>query len=136
MNYLTAGYLAVNAWTDWKKREIDCRYTVIFIVCVLALQLYKKESLYWMGLMPGFCLWVLSFWKKNSIGSGDGIVVAALGWALGIEKIWEIIVGGFLLAGVFGMFMWILGKSKETELAFIPFLLIGYVMEEWTIWFT
>lgn len=136
MRYLTAGYLVINAWTDWRKKEIDCRYTVVFIICMFVLQLYKKEPVYWTGFLPGVCLWALSLVKQNGIGSGDGIVTIALGGALGIEKIWNIIAGGFFLAGAFGMILWILGKRKETEMAFIPFLLISFLMEEWILKFT
>lgn len=134
MRYLTAAYLAVNAWSDWKKREIDCRYTAVFMICVLAVQLYKKEALYWTGLIPGICLWLLSLREKNGIGGGDGIVTTALGWALGIEKVWQIIVGGFFWAGMFGMLQWLLGK-KRLGIAFVPFLLLSYFMEEWNFGF-
>lgn len=131
MKYLAAMYLGINAWTDWKEKKIDCRYAAVFAAGVLIWRLYAGEAICWTGILPGFSLYVLSLFGKKRIGSGDGIVTAALGWALGPEIVWNVIVGGFFLAGAAGVFLWMRGKRKNTEMAFVPFLLVSYLFEIW-----
>ena len=133
MKYMTAIYLMINTWTDCKSKEIDIRYTLFFVILICALKIYGRETMYWSGMIPGMILFIVSVWKKSSLGSGDGIVVSALGWALGIEKVWSILVNGFLFAGVVGVFMWF--RKKETEIPFVTFLMAGYILEEWGKWY-
>ena len=135
MKYLVTAYLGMNPWTDWKTKEIDSRYTIIFVLFVCALKIYKKEPLYWSGIVPGILLYAVSLWKKSNVGNGDGIVIAAVGWALGIEKIWNILVSGFLFACAAGIFVWFKERKKETEIPFVPFLMAGYIVEEYGKWF-
>lgn len=134
MNYLTVIYLGISAWTDWKSKEVDCRHAAVFAVCVSLWKAVFHEPFYWTGILPGICLWALSFWKKSGIGNGDGIVAVVLGWALGIEKIWNIIVGGFFLAGTAGVFLWIRRKNRKEEIPFVPFLLGGFLLEQISTW--
>lgn len=136
MRYLTAIYLGINAWTDWKTKEIDIRYTLFFILLVCILKLCRGEIIYWSGMVPGIFFFGVSLWKKSSLGRGDGIVIGALGWVMGIEKVWNILMNGFLLAGAAGILLWLRERKKEIEMPFVPFLMAGYLMEEYGKWFT
>ncbi|MBS6193971.1 MAG: prepilin peptidase [Clostridiales bacterium] len=131
MRLLSAVYLVCNTWTDWKKREVDLKYTILFILIVTIVNLWTGKPQNWAGLFPGGFLWILSRRKKEMLGSGDGPVVMGLGWAVGLLEIWKILTGAFLLAGCGGILLLAAGKRKTTEFAFVPFLCISFFIGEW-----
>lgn len=132
MKLLILCYLGMNSWTDWRQKEIDLRTTVVFFLLITGIHWWKRLPLNWLGLLPGLCLWILAWYKKEKIGSGDGIVVMSLGWAMGIRQVWKILAGGFLLAGIAGVVLSVNGERQSTEIPFVPFILISFLMEGWT----
>lgn len=128
MILLSMIYLGINAWTDWRWKEIDIRYTVIFVLAVAVMRIWTGTPQNWAGLLPGSFLWVLSQWKREKIGNGDGPVVAGLGWTIGLEEVWKVLTGGFLLAGCVGILLLVSGRKKTTELPFIPFLCMSFLL--------
>lgn len=131
MSLLNITYLGLNAWTDWKKKEIDLRYTIVFVLGTAVFNLWMGTGQNWTGILPGGLLWFLSRRKRESIGNGDGAVVMGLGWAIGLEKIWSVLMGGFLLAGCLGVILLITGRKKTLEIPFIPFLFVSFLLGEW-----
>lgn len=131
VNMLTISYLGVNAWTDWRRKEIDLRYTAGFMFLVTVYNLWREIPLNWIGLFPGVCLWGLSLVKKEEIGDGDGSVVMSLGWAVGLETLWKVLAMGFLLAGTAGLLVLATERKKSAEIPFVPFLLISFLMKGW-----
>ena len=103
MNSLVLIYLAVNAWTDGKRREIHLSYTVVFLLLAVCIRWNQEQIFAWTGLIPGFFLWLLSVGNNNTVGSGDGILCMALGLVTGIEILWHVMLGGFCLAGAWGV---------------------------------
>lgn len=129
MKVLINFYLAVNAWTDCRRKEIDLRYTGVFVFLVALIQMRKGVSQNWMGIFPGICLCALSLWKGEKIGNGDGVVAIGLGWAIGIRRICEVLTGGFFLAGMYGIVLSMMGRDKTTKIPWIPFLWISFLIE-------
>lgn len=127
MRVLTILYLGVNGWTDWKRKEVDLKYTIGFIVVTAGIYLWKGLPQNWSGLLPGVCLCCLACWQKEKIGTGDGIAAMGLGWAVGVKKVLEILTGAFLMAAVAGVLLLAAGKKRTTELPFVPFLCIAYL---------
>ncbi|SFC83439.1 prepilin peptidase [Butyrivibrio sp. YAB3001] len=79
-----------------------------------------------LSLIPGLLLIIMSFMTSGGIGSGDGIVLLAIGPLFGLEKIY----GGVLLAFAFCSLMSIFllatkRANKQTHLPFIPFITLG-----------
>ena len=128
MNSLVLIYLAVNAWTDGKRREIHLIYTIVFLLLCVCIRWNQEQIFAWTGLIPGFFLWLLSIGKNSAIGSGDGILCMALGLVTGIEILWNVMLGGFCLAGVWGVIVWIGQKKRTSEIPFAPFLLASYLI--------
>lgn len=128
MKLLSMMYLGINAWTDGRRKEIDLRYTVVFVLIIAVIRMWTGTPQNWKGLLPGSFLWVMSQWKKEKIGNGDGFVAAGLGWAIGLEEVWKVLTGGFLLAGCTGILLLALGRKKTTELPFIPFLCMSFLL--------
>ena len=85
----------------------------------------------WKGILPGCVLLLFSLMWKNHIGSGDGIIVMAVGWMCGLSMVCDVLVGGFLLAACAGILCWIQGKRKNVELPFVPFFFGSYLLELW-----
>lgn len=83
-----------------EKKEIDLRYTIVFVLGTAVFNLWMGTGQNWTGILPGGLLWFLSRRKRESIGNGDGAVVMGLGWAIGLEKIWSVLMGGFSSPGV------------------------------------
>lgn len=83
MGVLTTGYLMVNSWTDWRRKEVDIVWTVAVFVLTAFIYVGTDQKLCWSGLLPGICLWLASLWRSDQIGSGDGIVLMGIGWIQG-----------------------------------------------------
>lgn len=81
------------------------------------------------GILPGICVWVLSYVTRGGIGKGDGYLLCVSGLALGAEANLAILFYGLLAAGLFSGVLLVLRKVKrETKLPFVPFLCGGYLI--------
>jgi leader peptidase (prepilin peptidase)/N-methyltransferase len=129
MKILMGIYLLVNTWTDIRRKEIDIRYT--WIICVLLAGYFSVsgDDVNWAGMLPGLGLWAAAHWKTDKVGEGDGIVSAVLGITMQTEMIWAILAESFLLAGGVAVFLVAVGKRKEFEIPFVPFILAGYILK-------
>lgn len=79
--------------------------------------------------LPGTFLLVTSRISKNAIGAGDGLIVLITGWFLGAGAATEILFWSLLCSAVFGIVLIMVRKaSRKTEIPFIPFLLLGYLV--------
>lgn len=65
MKLLSMMYLGINAWTDGRRKEIDLRYTVVFVLIIAVIRMWTGTPQNWKGLLPGSFLWVMSQWKKK-----------------------------------------------------------------------
>ena len=131
MNIILLSYLLINAWTDWKKREIHIVHTIIFIVIGVMYKLMVQDAYDWKGLIPGMILLIISFLWKNHIGAGDGIVVMFLGWMCGLTQVCNVVSVGFLLAASVGVICCIKEKRMDIDMPFVPFILGSYMLKLW-----
>lgn len=131
MNIIVLSYLFVNAWTDWKKREINILYTVIFSLVGIIYKQIMQGKYNWYGMIPGMVLWIFSFLWKNHIGAGDGVIVMFLGWMCGITLACNVLMRGLVLAVGVGAVCCLKEKRINVELPFVPFLLGSYMLEIW-----
>lgn len=66
---------------------------------------------------------------RVSIGLGDVEVIGSLAFAFGYPHIFNILIMGLLLSMLWGIGLMALKKADmKTEMAFIPFLFLGYVL--------
>ena len=129
MGVLTTGYLMVNSWTDWRRKEVDIVWTVAVFILTAFIYVGTDQKLCWSGLLPGICLWLISLWRSDQIGSGDGVVLMGIGWIQGIQQACVIFQTAILLAAAVGVCMLALGMGRKKELPFVPFLLAGYLVQ-------
>ncbi len=131
MNVILSSYLLINAWTDWKRKEIDMLYTILFVAIGIIYKQAVHGVHYWSGMIPGLILVVLSVICRQHIGLGDGVIVMAVGWMCGFTLVCSILMGGFLLAAGVGVIYCVKEKKRNVELPFVPFFLGSYLLEIW-----
>lgn len=109
--------------TDFKKREVP--YIYIILLILTALIDFRATN------MLGFLLSVPFYFAQKegrSMGGGDVLIVAALGFSLGfVPTLVTVIIGCivFIIAGLITE----IKKGKRKELfPFVPALAVGYVV--------
>ncbi len=79
------------------------------------------------AMLPGMILLILSMITKQQIGYGDGMIILIMGLYIDIDDILSIVLSSFLLSSIAAIIlMTVFKKKKNFEMAFSPFLLIGY----------
>lgn len=119
-------YLLVNSWNDYKTREIDLRYTVLFFGILLWIDIWKGDFAKWEGIFPGILLGGFSLISREKIGSGDSWVVMAVGCAVGLTDIWKYLLIAFVIVAGIGLFCVLFKRNQEGTLPFVPFLLLSF----------
>lgn len=126
----TAVFLAVNGWTDWKKREISLVLTGIYGVEGLILSIISEREL-WDFLIPlgfGSLFLLMGLLSDGALGMGDGWVLLSLGLMLNTADYIKMLWGGLFLTAVVSVTLLIIfKKNKKTELPFVPFLFWAYL---------
>lgn len=79
------------------------------------------------AMLPGTILLIVSMITKQQIGYGDGLIILIMGLYIDIDDILSIVLSSFLLSSIAAIIlMTVFKKKKNFEMAFSPFLLIGY----------
>lgn len=79
------------------------------------------------AMLPGMILLIVSMITKQQIGYGDGMIILIMGLYIDIDDILSIVLSSFLLSYIAAIIlMTVFKKKKNFEMAFSPFLLIGY----------
>lgn len=125
-------FIIWNSFIDIRKKEISlCSF---FIVSVWKFVLaFIGREIDWMDLFisctPGICFLALSLVSKNAVGAGDGLVLLVTGWYLGVFATIEILFWGLLSSAIFSICLLLFRKiHRKTEIPFVPFLFLGYVI--------
>ncbi len=81
------------------------------------------------GLLPGLFVLLLAYLTKESIGSGDGILLCAFGLFAGFAETIAVFGMALFLSAVTAMALLVLKRAgRKTELPFVPFLCGGYMI--------
>ena len=79
------------------------------------------------AMLPGMILLIVSMITKQQIGYGDGMIILIMGLYIDIDDILSIVLSSFLLSSIAAIIlMTVFKKKKNFEMAFSPFLLIGF----------
>ena len=131
IHLLLAVVMIIGAVEDIKKKEISIGIFVMLGITALTgsiwcegYELYKMAA----GVMPGILLLGLARITEQSIGYGDGIVLAEIGCMMGAGVSIIILAGALALAGIFSLGMLVIKKvDKRYKIPFIPFLTTTYI---------
>ena len=123
--------LFVAAVIDLKSRQISRGFIVVLIIVSFTSIFVKDDYGIWNsvgGALIGICAVGLSMISKEQIGRGDGLVIAALGIALGFRECLATVCLASVIMALVSVVVLLLKKgNRKTRLPFIPALFVGYV---------
>lgn len=116
---------------DIKKKEISIwLFGLLGIIVIIGYIALGNQKGYMLaaGVIPGALLIVLAKITEQSIGYGDGIILAEIGIVTGVGKCMLILAVALAIAGVFSLGIVIIKKvDKKYKIPFIPFLTMAYL---------
>lgn len=125
--------LGVFSWQDMKERKICVQWLLYFIFAGIACNLffsYKTVAELCMGIVPGILLLLCSFISRGSIGEGDGLLLLAVGIYLGMKGTIQVLLFASVLSAISALFLCIFKKKgRNDRIPFVPFMLLGYIIE-------
>ena len=117
---------------DIRKRQISRKQIVIlFVLCCAAIPLKEDFGIFDAlgGLTIGLCAIGVSIATREQIGKGDGIVIAAMGIALGARKcLWLVFTATFVMCLAAIVVLLLKRGGRQTKLPFLPALFAGYLL--------
>lgn len=134
-NYFIQGteliFLGVGSYFDIRDRELPVAFLTFFgFFGILANAFWRYQSLneVLLGSLPGVSFLMIGWLTKEAIGYGDGIGLVILGIFEGVHGVLSIILGAFLLSGIYGLWsLWGLKKSGSDTMPFYPFLFLAFM---------
>lgn len=126
---LLLGYPAIS---DWRSRRFYIGPVIMVSIILSIIQILCKEMTLFsviIGCVPGVITWFFSRWSQGAIGEGDAFVIGGLGMVTG----WRMVFASCLLAGMMcamagAVLLAVRRARKRTELPFIPFLTVAFIL--------
>lgn len=126
------GLLGICGIEDIKIKKIRLVVVNAFAIFGVILHLiYQRIS--WIdmifGALIGVILLIISYFTKEKIGYGDGLIFVATGIYLGFWNNLILLWLSTTLAGIYGLILMVFKKKKkESEIPLVPFILGVYVV--------
>ncbi len=127
---IVVAFLGLNAISDIWRREI-CLFSIgIFMIAGIVYQglIMQNIPAFFLGLLPGAALLLLSKVTREALGMGDGLLMLVLGSFLGLGEALDVLLLALFFAALWaGILLFVRKKHKDYEFPFVPFLLAGYL---------
>lgn len=130
---LTGLVLIICSYTDIKSRKIYKSVIGAHLVLALIGHLTFRDLTVLsvlLGIVPGAGCILLSAVSKESMGYGDAFLIFSCGFSLGTDRVLAMLFTSFFCVGMWAL--WLVcfrhGK-KKTAIPFVPFLLMGAVIQ-------
>lgn len=123
-------FLGINAWHDWKKREILLWSVCLYAIFGIGWAIWQERVWqdYILLFMIGAFLFLISISTRGALGLGDVWIMFTIGLMMEQEKYLWTVLTAWMGAAVFSSILMIMKKAeKKTEIPFVPFMLAGYV---------
>ena len=118
--------------SDLKSHTIPVLPVLAFAVVMAAVHLSAGDLpvvRIFTGMLPGLFLLAVSLASRSSIGTGDGIAVAACGAAIGLSSELASLTVALVLCCVYSIVLLIRKKAgRKDTLPFLPFLTAGHIL--------
>lgn len=131
-------YAGICAWTDFKYRFIDLRYSllagllgILFLVfaCFGLIKDTNGEiSGYLYPLLPGLLLLIAAFLSKGAIGIGDAIFILVLGFYFSTAEMLFIVIFAWMMSAFTALLIIAFSKRNRSSLRKkgLPFTTIAF----------
>lgn len=126
------GVLAGFSVYDLKTRKVPLTAVAAAGVAALVYRLCVKTGILELaaGLVPGLLLLLLAYVTKESIGTGDGLLLCVVGVFCGLTGTLAVLGTALVLAaGVAAVLLISKRAGRKTELPFLPCLCAGYLLQ-------
>ena len=114
---------------DIKTHQISITFvSIIGIMGMITYMPFVKTDFIsvFLGMVVGLSVLLVSFFSRQQIGYGDGLVALVLGPAFGIWTMLLGIVIAFFGSSIFSIILLLLKKAeKKTRIPFVPFITLG-----------
>ncbi len=131
VNGLASAVMVVCAVTDIKRKELSMRlFALLGIIAATGCIWGQNREMLTVvaGVIPGILLIVLAKITEQSIGYGDGIILAELGLLTGAGKCMLILAAALAMAGIFSLIIVVVKKvDRRHRIPFVPFLAIAFL---------
>jgi len=134
MNLIAGVILAILAVIDYKKKKIPVWPVLLMGGGLLFIRILTGGEADGIicSLLPGILFLIIAFATKEKIGAGDGIVLLCLGMGYDLEILLVILGVSFTAAAVVSAGLLFLKRAnRKTELPFLPFLFLGWIIGIW-----
>lgn len=124
--------LAVGAWCDIKTRRLPVSLIVTGGLAGILYQCLVNGIIgivQFSGMAVGMLMIGISRIGRAGIGLGDGVLFLVLGMFYSFDQMIELLMKASIMTGVFGLILMVSKKgSLKTELPFVPFVCVQYVL--------
>ena len=118
--------------SDLKSHTIPVLPVLVFAAVMAAVHLTAGDLpavRIFTGMLPGLFLLAVSLASRSSIGTGDGIAVAACGAAIGFSSELASLTAALVLCCAYSIVLLIRKKAgRKDTLPFLPFLTAGHIL--------
>ena len=118
--------------SDLKSHTIPVLPVLVFAAVMTAVHLSTGDLpavRIFTGMLPGLFLLAVSLASRSSIGTGDGIAVAACGAAIGLSSELASLTAALVLCCAYSIVLLIRKKAgRKDTLPFLPFLTAGHIL--------
>ena len=131
MRLVAGGFLLLLTGHDIRYKTIPVIPVIVMGGMLLTYRVWNGTG--WMeligGCLPGGIFLLISLLTREKIGSGDGLVLLALGCGFAIEEVVGIVGGALFFAAIVAIVLLVVKKaSRKTEIPFVPFLFLGFLV--------
>jgi leader peptidase (prepilin peptidase)/N-methyltransferase len=125
-------FLLTEGIRDYKKHKISMLSVLLFAVLGIVLEIPEAMTV-WKemvaGVMVGAVVLILAKITEGKIGFGDGWVLMVTGLYLGFRGNLFLFMAALFVSAVISIILLLCRRAtKKTELPFVSFLFIGYIL--------
>lgn len=123
----------VSTAEDIRKKEVPLDFYPVFLLPALILHLAQMD---WLNLVIAIAAYAVFYlvarYSAESIGYGDVTAIALLCLLGGYQTAGLVVLMALIVAGVLGLVLLVIRRAnRKTEVPFIPFLAIAYLIYLW-----
>jgi len=131
MELMAGVCLCIQGVWDIRTKEIPLWISLGFGSCsfLYSICCQREWSSFLFACLPGVVCLFLGFCTRQAIGYGDGILLCSLAMLYSLEDMMKIILIAVSFAGMTGFILLLFfQKNRKYEIAFIPFLFLGWIL--------